>query len=73
LSKFSAKEALAKLGKMKKEWKKQKKSFITLKSDLTDLDDEEDGEESHFQFSFQQVHATLPSKLDMKNIILLDN
>jgi hypothetical protein len=72
---------LAKLGKMKKEWKKQKKSFATLEaqleeandSDLTDSDNEEDGEAYHFQVSFQQVHATLPSKLDMKNVILFDN
>jgi hypothetical protein len=60
---------------------KAEKSFATLEaqleeandSNLTDSDDEEDDETSHFQFAFQQVHATLPSKLDMKNIILLDN
>jgi hypothetical protein len=45
----------------------------TNDSDLTDSDNEEDGEAPHFEFSFQQVHTTLPYKVDMRNAILLDN
>ena len=76
---------MAKLGKMKKGMAKSRKRVFchiwkhkleeANNSDLTDSYDDEDDESSHFQFAFQQVHATAPiQELDMKNIIiLLDN